>query len=164
MIATFSRISLTNIKGAKTVIPAKVQGKFSIRTVPDMTTDNVAKVTQAYIEEKFAELKSKNTMKIESLHAGKPWYSNPDHWNFRAASKATETVYKVKPDLTREGGSIPVTITFEESLGKNVCLLPMGQGDDGAHSTNEKLAKRNYIEGTKLLGAYLYEISKIDMN
>ena len=34
--------------------------------------------------------------------------------------------------MTREGGSIPVTLTFAEALGVNVLLLPMGRGDDGA--------------------------------
>lgn len=34
----------------------------------------------------------------------------------------------------REGGSIPVTLTFATSLGVNVLLLPMGRGDDGAQS------------------------------
>ena len=37
----------------------------------------------------------------------------------------------------------------------------MGQGNDGAHSINEKLDRRNYIEGTKLLGCYLYEIGRM---
>ena len=41
-------------------------------------------------------------------------------------------IYKKDPDLTREGGSIPVTLTFAEKLGVNVLLLPMGRGDDGA--------------------------------
>ena len=41
-------------------------------------------------------------------------------------------MYHQDPDLTREGGSIPVTLTFAESLGVNVLLLPMGRGDDGA--------------------------------
>jgi Cys-Gly metallodipeptidase DUG1 len=56
-------------------------------------------------------------------------------------------VYQKTPDLTREGGSIPVTLTFAEQLGVNVLLLPMGRGDDGAHSTNEKLDKSNFIQG-----------------
>ena len=43
-----------------------------------------------------------------------------------------QAIYKRRPDLTREGGSIPVTLTFAESLGVNVLLLPMGRGDDGA--------------------------------
>jgi hypothetical protein len=41
-------------------------------------------------------------------------------------------VYKQAPDYMREGGSIPVTLTFAEALGVNVLLLPMGRGDDGA--------------------------------
>ena len=36
-------------------------------------------------------------------------------------------------------------------VGKNVILLPMGASDDGAHSQNEKIDIRNYIEGTKVL-------------
>lgn len=70
-------------------------------------------------------------------------------------------VYGIEPDLTREGGSIPVTISLEEATGKNVILLPMGSSDDGAHSQNEKINVRNYVEGTKLLGAYLYELAQL---
>lgn len=74
-----------------------------------------------------------------------------------------QAVYKKTPDYTREGGSIPVTLTFAESLGVNVLLLPMGRADDGAQyvifhgpylvidifpsSTNEKLDRSNFIEG-----------------
>ena len=56
-------------------------------------------------------------------------------------------MHGVDPDLTREGGSIPVTLTFQEATGKNVILLPMGSADDGAHSQNEKLNKSNYMLG-----------------
>ena len=58
-----------------------------------MTTKQVSDVTTKYIKQVFADLGTKNTIEIEELHAGKPWYSSPDHWNFRAAAKATETVY-----------------------------------------------------------------------
>lgn len=54
------------------------------------------------------------------------------------------------------GCSIPVTLTFEQATGKNVLLLPMGSSTDMAHSTNEKLDRKNYIEGIKMLGAYLH--------
>lgn len=49
------------------------------------------------------------------------------------------SVFGVEPDLTREGGSIPVTLTFQEATGRNVMLLPVGSSDDGAHSQNEKI-------------------------
>lgn len=59
--------------------------------------------------------------------------------------------------------SIPITITFEQATGKNVLLLPMGSSTDAAHSINEKLDRRNYIEGTKLLGAYLHYVAEEPM-
>ncbi|KDR77094.1 hypothetical protein GALMADRAFT_66148 [Galerina marginata CBS 339.88] len=147
--------------GAKTVIPAKVSGKFSIRLVPPQTPEAVDPLVIAHLEKAFAALGSKNKLSVENLHGGKPWVADHRHWNFEAAKKATKAVYGQDPDLTREGGSIPVTLTFAESLGVNVLLLPMGRGDDGAHSTNEKLDKSNFIEGTKLLGTYLYELAAV---
>ena len=90
--------------GAKTVIPAKVIGKFSIRTVPDMEIEKVNEVVYKHVKEKFAELGSKNTLKVYLQHAGKWWVASPKHWNFSAAGRAVERVFGVKPDLTREGG------------------------------------------------------------
>ncbi|XP_020293550.1 cytosolic non-specific dipeptidase isoform X2 [Pseudomyrmex gracilis] len=147
--------------GAKTVIPRKVIGKFSIRLVPDMTPDETAEKVIAYVNKKWQERGSSNIMNVSMFHGGKPWSENPDHPHYMAGRKATQHVYKVEPDLCREGGSIPVTLTFQEITGKNVLLLPVGQGDDGAHSQNEKLNVHNYIEGTKLLGAYLYEVGQL---
>ena len=53
--------------------------------------------------------------------------------------------------MTREGGSIPVTLTLQEATNKNVVLLPIGASDDGAHSQNEKIDRRNYIEGVRTI-------------
>ena len=146
--------------GAKTVIPAAVHGKFSIRLVPDLTPDEVNGLVEEYLKAEFAKLGSKNSLKVEALHGGKPWVSNVNHWNFAAATRATEAVYGKTPDYTREGGSIPITLTFADALGVNVLLLPMGRGDDGAHSINEKLDVSNFIQGSILLGQYLHEIAK----
>lgn len=142
--------------GAKTVIPAKVIGKFSIRTVPDMDSKKLDKYVFDYINGKFAELNSKNTLVVELIHDGNYWVSDPFNDSFTAAAKATKLVWNIDPDFTREGGSIPITLTFEEQLKTNVLLLPMGRGDDGAHSINEKLDVPNYIEGVKTLSAYLH--------
>ncbi|KAG8038352.1 hypothetical protein G9C98_006679, partial [Cotesia typhae] len=147
--------------GAKTVIPRKVIGKFSLRIVPSMTPDEVTTKVKAHLEKIWATRGSPNVMNIHMGHGGKPWTENPDHPHYVAARTATKYVYGVDPDLSREGGSIPVTLTFQEVTGKNVLLLPVGCGDDGAHSQNEKLNIRNYIEGTKLLGSYLYEVSRV---
>jgi Cys-Gly metallodipeptidase DUG1 len=105
---------------------------------------------EKYIHAEFAKLNSKNKLSLEYLHGGKPWVADPNHFSYAAAARATKTVYGRDPDLTREGGSIPVTLTFADALSVNVLLLPMGRGDDGAHSTNEKLDRSNFIEGVSI--------------
>ncbi|KAI9653900.1 MAG: hypothetical protein M1831_005585 [Alyxoria varia] len=161
----FPSLSLHGIEGAfsapgaKTVIPAKVVGKFSIRTVPDMRIPETNALVEQHIQKVFASLGSSNSCKVSCQHAGKWWVASPRSWNFRAAAKATKAVWGVEPDLTREGGSIPVTLTFEEKLGRSVLLLPMGSSTDAAHSVNEKLDRRNYVQGIKTLGAYLHYVA-----
>lgn len=88
---------------------------------------------------------------------GDAWITDDDDWNYQAADAATlvssgrsnvaaaqqyamahiityQDVYGRAPDHTREGGSIPITLTFSEALGAGVSilLLPIGRGDDGA--------------------------------
>lgn len=148
-------------EGAKTVIPRKVIGKFSIRIVPNQEPEKIEKLVVDYLNQVFASRKSPNVMKSFMFHGGKPWVSDPNNSNFTAGRNAMKHVFGVDPDLTREGGSIPVTLSFQEATGKDVLLLPMGSSDDGAHSQNEKINVRNYIEGIKVLAAYLYEISRV---
>jgi acetylornithine deacetylase/succinyl-diaminopimelate desuccinylase-like protein len=76
--------------GAKTVIPAKVAGKFSIRLVPPQTPEKVDPLVIKYLHDEFAKLGSKNTMSVENLHGGKPWVEDYKHWNYEAAHRATE--------------------------------------------------------------------------
>lgn len=101
------------------------------------------------------------------FHGAKSWIADFNHPHYQAAINSMKRVFKVEPDLTREGGSIPVTLTFQELTGKNVLLLPIGNllnrlnlklkfsilkgaSDDGAHSQNEKINVTNYIEGVSL--------------
>ncbi|CAH1099746.1 unnamed protein product [Psylliodes chrysocephalus] len=163
----FPSLSLHGIEGAfsapgqKTVIPRKVIGKFSIRIVPNQEPKQIEKYVVDYIQNIWNTRGSPNKMKVFMADGGHPWTEDPTHPHYSAASKATKHVYEVEPDLCREGGSIPITLTFQQVTGKNIILLPVGAGDDGAHSQNEKLDVRNYINGAKLLGAYLYEVSQL---
>lgn len=163
----FPSLSLHGIEGAfsepgaKTIIPRHVLGKFSVRIVPNMTPEKVESCVLSYLDKIWKARGSTNKMKAKMFHGGRWWKADPKGPNFEAGRIATRYVYGVDPDLTREGGSIPVTLTLDEATGGHgVLLLPMGASDDGAHAQNEKIDIRNYIEGTKLLAAYLYEIAK----
>ncbi|XP_046677612.1 cytosolic non-specific dipeptidase isoform X1 [Homalodisca vitripennis] len=147
--------------GAKSVIPKKVIGKFSLRLVPNQDLKKVEACVIDYLNKKWEERKSANNFKVTHMHGGNPWMSDPNHPHYEAAKKAIKHAYNVEPDLTREGGSIPITLTLQDITGKSVLLLPMGACDDGAHSQNEKIDIRNYIEGTKMMAAYLFEVGKL---
>jgi len=147
--------------GSKTVIPRKVTGKFSLRLVPNQDPTEIERLVVDYIEKKFKERNSPNKLTVKCMGSAKPWVSDFNDPHYLAAKNAIMRVYNVEPDFTREGGSIPITLTFQELTGKSVLLLPIGSCDDGAHSQNEKINLINYINGTKLLGVYFEEIASI---
>lgn len=136
--------------GQKTVIPRRVIGKFSIRTVPNQEPTKIEKYIQDHLDHHWKLRKSSNKMKLISMVHATPWTENPFHANYKAGQKATKLVYGVEPDMTRGSGTIPVTLMIKQSLDKNIILLPVGAGDDGAHSQNEKINIRNYIEGVSI--------------
>jgi len=147
--------------GTKTVIPRHVVGKFSIRLVTNQEPGQIDRLVVDYLEKVYKERGSPNTCKVIPCHSGRPWMSDFNHPHYTAGRKAIKTVYGVEPDLTREGGSIPITLSLQEATGKNVMLLPLGAADDSAHSQNEKMNRKNYIEGAKVLAAYLFEVAKL---
>uniref|UniRef100_A0A0K0EFW0 M20_dimer domain-containing protein n=1 Tax=Strongyloides stercoralis TaxID=6248 RepID=A0A0K0EFW0_STRER len=147
--------------GAKTVIPSKVIGKFSIRTVPNMEPKEVDKLVVTYLNKIWSKRGSPNNFKVIPLQGGRSWLGDTKDSNFIAGKNALVKVFGVEPDYTREGGSIPVTLTIEELTKKSVMLLPIGASDDMAHSQNEKINVSNYIEGTKVLATYILELGKV---
>ncbi|PIN96754.1 hypothetical protein AB205_0078560, partial [Aquarana catesbeiana] len=145
--------------GTKTVIPAKVIAKFSIRQVPNMNPSVVEKQVTDYFESKFSERKSPNKMKVTMVIGAQPWIANMNDPLYVAAQKAVKKVFNTDADMIRAGGTIPIAKSFEEILGKTVMLLGIGGPDDAPHGQNEKISKHNYIEGTKLYGSLLQEIA-----
>ncbi|PVU95534.1 hypothetical protein BB559_002696, partial [Furculomyces boomerangus] len=143
--------------GSKTVIPASVKGKFSIRTVPNMDLEEVKNITIDHVHKEFAKLNSKCKLEVRELNNGKWWYASPNLPINVAAARAMKRVYGTEPEYVRGGGSVPITIVFQEHLKADILLLPMGTYGDGAHSTNEKLDKYNFTEGIKNYFAFLYE-------
>ncbi|KAM9431805.1 cytosolic non-specific dipeptidase [Clarias gariepinus] len=163
----FPTVSIHGIEGAfagfgtKTVIPAKVTAKFSIRQVPNMDPAVVEKQVTDHLHTVFAQRKSPNKLKVEMVIGAKPWLAETKHPLYEAGKRAVKSVFNVEPEMIREGGTIPIARTFQDVTKKDIIMLPIGGFDDGLHSQNEKISRYNYIEGTKLFIAYLHEVSDI---
>ncbi|MFT7816296.1 cytosolic non-specific dipeptidase-like [Arapaima gigas] len=147
--------------GSKTVIPARVVAKFSIRQVPNMDPKEVEKQVKEHLEAAFAKRGTPNKLKVTMVIGAKPWLADPQQPLYEAGKAAVQRVFNVEPDLIREGGTIPIARTFQDVTGKPIIMLPIGGFDDGLHSQNEKMSRYNYIEGTKLFAAFLHEASQI---
>ncbi|XP_057196042.1 cytosolic non-specific dipeptidase [Triplophysa rosa] len=147
--------------GTKTVIPAKVTAKFSIRQVPNMDPAVVEKQVTDYLNAAFSKRKSPNKLNVTMVIGAKPWLADVNNPLYEAGRAAVKRVFDVEPDMIREGGTIPIAKSFEDVTGKSILMLPIGGFDDGLHSQNEKISRYNYIEGTKLFISFLHEVSQI---
>lgn len=146
--------------GFKTVISGAVTGKFSIRLVPGQDPKKVEEAVRKKVTEAFEKLNSPNALTITSSASG-AWLADPKSGLYQAGAAALLKVHGVRPDLTREGGSIPIAGLLERKLGVDTMLLPLGASDDGAHSENEKFGRNNYVNGVHVLFTLLGEIERV---
>jgi len=92
----YPTLSLHGIEGAfaepgiKTVIPAKVTAKFSIRLVPNMKPEKVEALVRRHLDKVHRQLKSPNMMELSVLGVAWPWYRDPRGAAFEAAKEATK--------------------------------------------------------------------------
>jgi acetylornithine deacetylase/succinyl-diaminopimelate desuccinylase-like protein len=140
-------------KGAKTVLPGEASAKVSMRLVPDQDPDEVAELFRRHVE---SHVPAGVRVRIESLHGARPYIAPLEHPANRAAASALEKAFAAAPVFTREGGSIPVTVTFQEELAATSILMGFGLPDENAHAPDEHLDLENFHGGV-LSSAWFYE-------
>ena len=79
--------------GFKTVIPARVVGKFSIRIVPSMTAERTIEITKNYVNSLVKKLNPTCDVSIENHEPGPAWIADTDNFLFKAAREATIKSY-----------------------------------------------------------------------
>ncbi|KAI5278392.1 Beta-Ala-His Dipeptidase [Manis pentadactyla] len=151
----------SNEPGAKTAIPGRVVGKFSIRLVPHMDMSVVDKQVKQHLEYIFSKRNSSNQMAVSMVLGLHPWITNVKDNQYLAAKRAIKTVFGTEPDMIRDGSTIPIAKIFQDVIQKSVLMMPLGAVDDGEHSQNEKINRWNYIEGSKLFAAFFIEMAKL---
>ena len=78
---------------------------------------------------------------VKDLHGAQPWITSPDHPMLRGCgARAGARAWTKKPALIREGGSIPVMATFQQTHDLPCILMGFGLHDDQVHAPNEKFS------------------------
>lgn len=139
--------------GAKTVIPSQVGVKVSMRLVANQDPEKIVEGFKAHVAKTLG-----NTVTYEILRhsASAPVLVPRSGPAAEVAMKATERGFGARPYFIREGGSIPVVLTFNKVLNAPVSLLGFGLPDDRAHSPNEKFHLPDFQRGI-LTSAYVLE-------
>lgn len=101
-------------EGKKTVIPARAYAKVSLRLVPDQDW----KTIPAALEKQVQELTTPAVeIKVDLLGAAPPVTCGVDHPAAQAMRAAYKEAFGKETSLIRVGGSIPVSIDFQEAVG-----------------------------------------------
>lgn len=144
--------------GAKTVLPAEAGAKFSFRLVPNQ---DPAKIT-ASLRAMLASMCPPGIRWELTSHHNSPGVLVPLESPYvQAAARAIEQAFGRRPVFTREGGSIPIVLSFYKHLRADALLIGWGQDDDNTHSPNEKFALADFHRGIKASARLWEELSKV---
>lgn len=135
-------------EGAKTVIASKAYAKISMRLVPNQTSEEITEKFKKHFES-IAPASVK--VKVKPHHGGEPVVTPTDSVAYKAAAKAYEDTFGVKPIPVRSGGSIPIVAMFKSELGLDSVLMGFGLDSDAIHSPNEHFGIFNYMKGIETI-------------
>ena len=79
-----------------------------------------------------------------------------DSLEYKAAEKAIEATFGVRPLPQRGGGSIPIVAMFDQVLQAKSVLMGFGLDSDAIHSPNEHYGLFNFYKGIETI-PYFYQ-------
>jgi acetylornithine deacetylase/succinyl-diaminopimelate desuccinylase-like protein len=138
-------------EGSKTVLPAKAFAKISMRLVPHQDPNKIATLFARHFESIAPDYVK---VKVIEHHGGYPYVAPTNTAAYRAASKAYESTFGIKPVPVRSGGSIPIISTFEQVLGVKSILMGFGLDTDAAHSPNENYHLECFYKGIETIANF----------
>lgn len=143
-------------EGKKTVIPARAKAKVSMRLVPDQDPAAILEALRAYVPS-LATPGVRVT--VHDLGQARPVLTGTSHPGVPAAARAFKAAYGAEPVFVREGGSIPVTIDFQEALNPHLLVTGFGLPGDALHSPNERYSLDQYHRGTEMVLHLMSELA-----
>jgi acetylornithine deacetylase/succinyl-diaminopimelate desuccinylase-like protein len=143
--------------GSKTVIPARASAKVSMRLVPDQDWKAILASLERYVR----ELTTPGVeVKVTLLGGAPPVTTGVDHAPAKAMRAAFKEAFGKETTLVRSGGSIPVSVDFQEAIGAPQIISGISQADDAIHSPNEHLVVDNYHRGIEALIRFICKLGE----
>lgn len=141
-------------EGSKTVLPSKAFAKLSARLVPnqkyeviaELVSNHIRKITPKYVN-----------VEIVKLHGAECYVCPIDSIAYKAAEKAYNKTFGIRPLPVRRGGSIGVVPVFEKVLDVKPVLMGFGLESDAIHSPNENFPVDLFLKGIETIVEFYKE-------
>jgi acetylornithine deacetylase/succinyl-diaminopimelate desuccinylase-like protein len=141
------------------VIPARAKAKVSMRLVPDQDPAAILDSLRRYVNELTT---GGVRVEVHDLGQAKPVLLGTENAAAQASARAFEAAFGVAPAFVREGGSIPVTVEFQEALRPMMVVTGFGAPDMRAHSPNESHPLEAFHRGTEMVLHLMDELGRGD--
>lgn len=143
--------------GEKTVIAARATAKVSMRLVPQQDWKTILESLKKHVD-----ALSTPGVKIEVVLLGSapPVTCNVDHDAARALRAAYSEAFGKETALMRVGGSIPVSVDFQQAIGAPLMISGIPQADDAVHSPNEHLDIDHYHRGIEAVIRFICKLGE----
>ncbi len=143
-------------EGQKTVIPARVAAKVSMRLVPDQDPLDIAQL----FEKRIHEL-APPTVKVQvhTMSRADAAVIERDTPAMRAAINAYRQGFGAAPVFLRSGGTLPVVPMLNKTLNVPVIMMGFGQPGDNAHAPNEQFSLSHFYRGIDTSICFMQELA-----
>ena len=144
-------------KGEKTVIPARASAKVSMRLVPNQDPKKILASLEKYVR----TLTTPGVeIMLDVLMGAPPVSSDVDHPAADALRAAFREAFGKETALVRVGGSIPVALDFQQTVGAPLLISGIPQADNAVHSPNEHLAIGQYHLGVEAMIRFICKLGE----
>jgi acetylornithine deacetylase/succinyl-diaminopimelate desuccinylase-like protein len=144
------------IDSPSTIIPAEATALVSFRLVADQEQENIEPIIKNYFEKQLAE---GFELEVESVGAYKPTLFDETSEEFSKIIKEYELacagIWKNKPKVAYEGGSIGIVADFKDILGVPTLLSGFSYEDASLHGPNENMEITQLYKGAQMFMNFL---------
>ncbi len=142
-------------EGQKTVLPAYAMAKVSCRLIADQDPIEVYEQFKTYLAENAPETV---TWKLIQMSKDFPSLSDRKSKWIEAYVQAAEATWGKRPIFKREGGSVPVVVHIQQTLGVDSVNIGFGLPSDNMHGPNEKIHLPTFYKGIEALIHFFFNL------
>jgi acetylornithine deacetylase/succinyl-diaminopimelate desuccinylase-like protein len=138
--------------GQKTVIPHEARAKLTCRLVPDQQPSAVLALVTNHLERHVPPGTQLSVRAAD--HGSRAASIDADHFALRAADRALQATYGVRPLRVRMGGTVPISELFQRHMGLETVFFSFSTADEDFHAPNEFFRVHRLHEGLEAWARY----------